>query len=40
MTMIGRVADGLPLAASVHNDMRDEVRYLLFIYFVLFFFGI
>ncbi|CAF0930141.1 unnamed protein product [Rotaria sordida] len=24
MTMIGRVADGLPLAASVHNDMRDE----------------
>ena len=26
MTMIGRVADGLPLAASVHNDMRDEVR--------------
>ncbi len=40
MTMIGRVADGLPLAASVHNDMRDEVRHLLFIYFVLFFFGI
>jgi hypothetical protein len=28
MTMIGRVADGLPLAASVHNDMRDEVRHL------------
>ena len=26
MTMIGRVADGLPLAASVHNDMRDEVK--------------
>lgn len=26
MTMIGRVADGLPLAASVHNEMRDEVR--------------
>jgi len=25
MTMIGRVADGLPLAASVHNDIRDEV---------------
>ncbi|CAF1488142.1 unnamed protein product [Rotaria magnacalcarata] len=24
MTMIGRVADGLPLAASVHNDMRDD----------------
>jgi len=24
MTMIGRVADGLPLAASVHNDIRDE----------------
>ncbi|CAF0754625.1 unnamed protein product [Rotaria sordida] len=24
MTMIGRVADGLPLAASVHNDLRDE----------------
>jgi hypothetical protein len=27
--MIGRVADGLPLAASVHNDMRDDVKYLL-----------
>ena len=26
MTMIGRVADGLPLAASVHNEIRDEVR--------------
>jgi len=25
--MIGRVADGLPLAASVHNEMRDDVRY-------------
>ncbi|CAF0791235.1 unnamed protein product [Adineta ricciae] len=24
MTMIGRVADGLPLAASVHNDIRDD----------------
>jgi hypothetical protein len=31
--MIGRVADGLPLAASVHNDMRDEVGDLLLISF-------
>ena len=28
MTMIGRVADGLPLAASVHNDIRDDVKHL------------
>lgn len=32
MTMIGRVADGLPLAASVHNDIRDEVRSFFFKY--------
>ena len=35
--LLGRVADGLPLAASVHNDMRDEVRHLLIIYFILFY---
>ena len=35
MTMIGRVADGLPLAASVHNDIRDEVEHLLFTFFKL-----
>ncbi len=34
--MIGRVADGLPLAASVHNDMRDEVRHLIFYFSSLF----
>lgn len=37
MTMIGRVADGLPLAASVHNDMRDEVSCVIFNYAQLIF---
>lgn len=38
MTMIGRVADGLPLAASVHNDIRDDVKYFSFIYYSFYLF--